>query len=154
MGSITNEKQVDLDAALKERDERLGISHKEKAMRRNMLEGPGIPESKSISCAASLISFSSSPWYLSLQSNRCGFMVEGGWNPLRWLSVYTINLPSPNIKSRNSIVFLAFMSSNLHICILISYHLLSFVKASTPLTWRWVRQLKSQKESPSDFRSR
>jgi hypothetical protein len=43
MGSLTNASQIDLDEALKERNERLGVDHKAKKEMRKGIEGPGIP---------------------------------------------------------------------------------------------------------------
>lgn len=44
MGSVTREGQVDLEGALRERDERFGVSYKEKAEAREGIAMPGIAE--------------------------------------------------------------------------------------------------------------
>lgn len=44
MGSLTREGQVDMEGALKGRDERFGVSYKKKAEAREGIARPGIPE--------------------------------------------------------------------------------------------------------------
>lgn len=46
MGSLTDFGQLDLDSALKERNEREGVDHNAKRERRKGIEGPGVAESK------------------------------------------------------------------------------------------------------------
>jgi hypothetical protein len=46
MGSATEEGQIDLDSALKERNENFGVHHHEKAKMREHIKLPGIHPSK------------------------------------------------------------------------------------------------------------
>ena len=44
MGSLTEERQTNVDEALKDRDRRFNVDHKDKARLRKGIEGPGIHE--------------------------------------------------------------------------------------------------------------
>lgn len=68
MGSLTHPGQLDLDEALKERNKKFNVDHKQKAKERENIKLPGVAESKT----------STALYETQLtRSCRCGFVVEG-----------------------------------------------------------------------------